>query len=92
MPEGWTLENDNELANFLKNNINIQGPGYLKNVIRAINVFSFQDEDSVNNLLTHDRRTYWESNRFVDTSENNYKTIRLLLKPNIIIRKLFTLT
>ena len=40
VPSDWTLENDCELASFLKNNINIDGPGMLKNIVKMISVSS----------------------------------------------------
>ncbi len=38
VPEEWTLENDEELADFLKDHLNIDLPGSVKNIVKMISL------------------------------------------------------
>jgi hypothetical protein len=50
VPDDWKLENDEELADFLKDHLNIDLPGCVKNIVKMISL-STQRVSKIKSLL-----------------------------------------
>lgn len=84
VPKNWTIENDEELAELLKDIINTDTPGSIRNLIKNISVPSQPNEDT-ENLISLDRRSYWEFSDCYDSMN----VIKISLKPEKKIRQLY---
>lgn len=88
VPDDWKLENDEELADFLKDHLNIDLPGCVKNIVKMISLSTQRTPDDVEYLMSLDKKTYWESDTYLDAYNSN-NAIKINFKPNVLIRQLF---
>jgi len=87
-PKDWTLENDEELADLLKEIVNTDIPGSIRNLIKSINVSTQRTYEDTDYLVSLDRRTFWESDSY-GASYNGYNSIRIFLKPGKKIKQMY---
>ncbi len=87
-PKDWILENDEELADLLKDIVNTDIPGSIRNLIKSINVSTQRTSEDTEFLLSLDRRTFWESDSY-GASYNGYNSIRIFLKPGKKIKQMY---
>ncbi|CAH1774452.1 unnamed protein product [Owenia fusiformis] len=85
VPPGWNIEHDEELVQFLVDNIEPENEtlGSIKNYVESIDVSSFCDDDGAENMTDGDPETFWES----DGSQNHH-WVKLKMKKGTIIKKL----
>ncbi|CAF0837663.1 unnamed protein product [Brachionus calyciflorus] len=88
VPKNWSIDLDEELADMLKDYVNTDLPGSIRNFIKSISVSTQRTPSDTDYLISLDRRTYWESDTYSSTYLG-YNAIRLFMKPLIRIKRLF---
>jgi hypothetical protein len=87
-PKHWTIENDEELVDMLKDQVNTDLPGSIQNLIRSISVTTELTSEDTKHLISLDNKTYWESDSYA-SNNIGFNAIRLFMKPFKKIKQLY---